>query len=175
MSSIKAPENPKKPTLGFSRHGFMRGVGLSGGVLSTGLLEQEAQAAPPAATVSGPAAVPITLRINGKSFNTSVEPRETLLDTMRNSLDLTAAKRVRDRGTCGDCTIIVSGKVMYSCTMLAIDSQGKEIETLEGISSKNHPIIAAFVANDAQQCGYCTPGFVVASKGFLDKHTNPTA
>ncbi|MEP6537658.1 MAG: (2Fe-2S)-binding protein [Bryobacteraceae bacterium] len=174
MSSIKDPENPKKPTTGFSRRGFMRGVGLSGGVLGTGLLEQEAIAAPPPAAVSGPAAVPITLQINGKAVKTSVEPRETLLDTMRNSLDLTAAKRVCDRGTCGACTVIVSGKVMYSCTILAIDAQGKEIETLEGISAKNHPIIAAFVANDAQQCGYCTPGFVVASKGFLDKHPAPT-
>lgn len=174
MSSIKDPENPQKTTSGFSRRGFMRGVGLSGGAIGAGLLEEEAQAAPPAASVSGPAAVPITLQINGKAVKISVEPRETLLDTMRNSLDLTAAKRVCDRGTCGACTIIVSGKVMYSCSMLAIDAQGKEIETLEGISAKNHPIIAAFVANDAQQCGYCTPGFVVASKGFLDRHPSPT-
>jgi xanthine dehydrogenase YagT iron-sulfur-binding subunit len=174
VSSTKDKENPKLPTSGFSRRGFIRGVGLSGGALGTGILEQEAQAAPPAANVSGPAAVPITLQINGKPFKTSVEPRETLLDTMRNNLDLTAAKRVCDRGTCGACTVIVSGKVMYSCTVLAIDAQGKEIQTLEGIAEKNHPIIAAFVANDAQQCGYCTPGFVVASKGFLDRHPNPT-
>ena len=95
---------------------------------------------------------------------------------MRNQLDLTAAKRVCDRGTCGACTVIVDGKAMYSCTVLAIDAQGKQIQTLEGIAQGRnpHPIVNAFVENDAQQCGYCTPGFVVASKAFLDRNPNPT-
>ena len=126
MSSNKDQRIPTKPTSGFSRRGFIRGVGLSGGALGTGLLEQEAQAAPAGTGVSGPAAVPITLQINGKPYKTSVEPRETLLDTMRNSLDLTAAKRVCDRGTCGACTVIMYGKAVYSCTVLAIDAQGKK-------------------------------------------------
>ena len=173
MSSKHDTEKPSKPESGFSRRGFIRGAGISGGVIGSGILTPEAEAAP-AATVSGPAAVPITLNINGKSLKATVEPRETLLDTMRNHLDLTAAKRVCDRGTCGACTVIMSGKVVYSCTVLAIDAQGKQIETLEGVAEKNHPIIQAFVNNDAQQCGYCTPGFVMASKGFLDKHPNPT-
>jgi xanthine dehydrogenase YagT iron-sulfur-binding subunit len=104
-----------------------------------------------------------------------VEPRETLLDTLRNKLDLTAAKRVCDRGTCGACTVIMSGKVVYSCTVLAIDAQGKQIQTLEGLSNgKPHPVSQAFVNNDAQQCGYCTPGFVMATKGFLDRNPHPT-
>jgi len=95
---------------------------------------------------------------------------------MRHRLGLTAAKRVCDRGTCGACTVIVDGKVMYSCTVLAIDAQARKIETLEGISAGRspHPVSVAFVNNDAQQCGYCTPGFVVASKNFLDHHPNPT-
>ena len=179
MSSFKEPENSTpveagKKKSGFSRRGFIRGVGLTGGAISTVVLEDEAVAAPP--NVAGPAAVPITLQINGKPYKTSVEPRETLLDTMRNNLDLTAAKRVCDRATCGACTVIMSNKVVYSCTVLAIDAQGKEIQTLEGISEGRnaHPIVAAFVNNDAQQCGYCTPGFVMASKGFLDRHPNPT-
>lgn len=104
----------------------------------------------------------------------TVEPRETLLDTMRNVLDLTAAKRVCDRATCGACTVMVNGKVNYACTLLAIDVQGKQIQTLEGIAAQKHPIVQAFVNNDAQQCGYCTPGMVVASKGLLDKNPNPT-
>lgn len=173
MSSKHDTEKPTKPESGFSRRGFIRGAGISGGVIGSGILSQEAEAAP-AASFSGPAAVPITLNINGKSLKATVEPRETLLDTMRNHLDLTAAKRVCDRGTCGACTVIMNGKVVYSCTVLAIDAQGKQIETLEGVAEKNHPIIQAFVNNDAQQCGYCTPGFVMASKGFLDKHPNPT-
>src|SRR5436189_5762654 len=95
-------ENRKKPASGFSRRGFIKGVGISGGALTTGILE-EAQAEPlaPPAGVAGPAAVPITLTINSKPYKATVEPRETLLDTMRNYLDLTAAKRVCDRGTCG--------------------------------------------------------------------------
>ena len=106
-----------------------------------------------------------------------VEPRETLLDVLRNKLDHTAAKRVCDRGTCGACTVILNNKAVYACTVLAIDAQGRDIQTLEGIAQtdKPHPIVAAFVNHDAQQCGYCTPGFVVASKAFLDRNPNPTA
>ena len=104
----------------------------------------------------------------------TVEPRVTLLDCMRQYMDLTAAKRVCDRGTCGACTVIVDSKVMYACTILAIDAQGRKIETLEGVAAKKHPIIQAFVNNDAQQCGYCTPGMVMASKGFLDRNPSPS-
>ena len=174
MSSKKHPEVPTGPKSRFSRRGFIQGVGIGTGSLGTGLLEKTAQAAP--AGVSGPGPVPVTLQINGKAVNLTVEPRVTLLDALRNYLDMTGAKKVCDRGTCGACTVIMAGKTVYSCTVLAIDAQGKNIETIEGISSGNklHPVSAAFVNNDAQQCGYCTPGFVMATKGFLDKHPNPT-
>jgi xanthine dehydrogenase YagT iron-sulfur-binding subunit len=178
VSSKKEPEQPQDkletPKKGrFSRRGFLTSVGVTSGALSTGLLETEAQAA---ATTQGPGEVPITLTINGKPYKVSVEPRATLCDTLRHRLELTAAKRVCDRGTCGACTVIVDGKSMYSCTLLAIDVQGRQITTLEGISSpaKLHPVSKAFWDNDAQQCGYCTPGFVMASKSFLDHHPNPT-
>jgi aerobic-type carbon monoxide dehydrogenase small subunit (CoxS/CutS family) len=100
----------------------------------------------------------------------------TLLDALRDELELTGAKRVCDRTTCGACTVIVNGKSVYSCTMLAIEAQGKDIETIEGLSEpgKLHPLQQAFVDNDAQQCGYCTPGFVMACKAFLDKNPNPS-
>lgn len=149
------------------------GVGASAvGILAT---TEEAQAQANVAAM-GPAAVPITLTVNGKPMKLNVEPRETLLDTLRNKLDHTGAKRVCDRGTCGACTMIVDNKVQYGCTILAIDAQGKKIETIESLTAngKVHPIVPAFVNNDAQQCGYCTPGFVMASKGFLDKNPNPT-
>jgi xanthine dehydrogenase YagT iron-sulfur-binding subunit len=174
---ILKSQSGKKPKNGTSRRGFLQGVGIGGGVLTTGLLEPAAQAdTAGAANVSGPGEVAVTLNINGKSCQVKVEPRETLLDTLRNKLDLTAAKRVCDRGTCGACTIIMNGKVVYSCTVLAIDAQGKQIQTLEGLSvnGKPHPVSQAFVNNDAQQCGYCTPGFVMAVKGFLDRHPHPT-
>ncbi len=160
---------------GFSRRGFLQGSGVAGSALT--LLEQEAQAqSVTAGQPVGPAEVPVTLNVNGKDLKVSVEPRETLLDTLRSKLDLTGAKRVCDRGTCGACTVIVNSRVVYACSVLAIDAQGKKIETIENLTagSKPHPVIPAFVEHDAQQCGYCTPGFVMAAKGFLDRNPNPT-
>ncbi|MDZ4796692.1 MAG: (2Fe-2S)-binding protein [Bryobacteraceae bacterium] len=159
----------------FSRRGFLQGVGATGGALGTGILTQEeAQAQTAKGVITGE--TPITLTINGKPYKTTVEARNTLLDVLRNNLDLTAAKRVCDRGTCGACTVIMEGKAVYACTVLAIEAQGRKIETLEGLSTGNtrHPLIDAFVNNDAQQCGYCTPGFVMASKAMLDRTPSPT-
>ena len=169
-----ASQKPGKKKSPVSRRGFLQGSGVGAGVLTAGMLATPEEAAAQAAATVSTAAVAITLNINGKMLKATVEPRITLLDCMRQYLDLTAAKRVCDRGTCGACTVIVDGKVMYGCTMLAIDAQGRKIETLEGIAAKKHPIIQSFVNNDAQQCGYCTPGMVVASKGFLDRNPNPT-
>jgi xanthine dehydrogenase YagT iron-sulfur-binding subunit len=179
----KPPDSPPatktplaaKAKSAFSRRGFIKGAGVAGGALSTGVLETPAEAAA-AGNAIGPDAVPITLKINGKPVNVTVEPRTTLLDAMRNNAGITGVKRVCDRATCGACTAIIDGKAVYSCTTLAIDAQGKNIETIEGFTSdtKMHPVSAAFVKHDAQQCGYCTPGFVVAAKNFLDRHPNPT-
>lgn len=175
----KDPQLEKQPSKkrksAFSRRGFLQGIGIGSGAVTTGLLESEAEAASTSGSFSGPGEVPITLNINGKAMKVAVEPRMTLLDTLRNKLDHTAAKRVCDRGTCGACTVIVNNRVVYSCTVLAIDAQGKQIQTLEGLSAngKPHPVSRAFVNNDAQQCGYCTPGFVMAVKGFLDRNPNP--
>ena len=169
----------KKPKKGFSRRDFItRGAGLA---ISTPVVATRAMAAPQGAAagvkVIGPEKVPITLRINGTRQSLSVEPRVTLLDALRNDLDFTGAKKVCDRATCGACTVIVGGKMVYSCSMLALEAQGKDITTVEGLAAdgKLAPIQAAFVENDAQQCGFCTPGFVVACKSFLDKNPNPTA
>ena len=176
MSSRKEPEPPAKPKSAFSRRGFIRGVGLGSGALGTALLEKEAAAAPAGAAVVGPAAVPITLNLNGKPVNVTVEPRVTLCDALRHHLDITGAKRVCDRATCGACTVIMNGKTVYSCTVLAIDAQGKSIQTIEGLApaDKLHPVSQAFWDNDAQQCGYCTPGFVMSCKGLLDENPNPS-
>jgi xanthine dehydrogenase YagT iron-sulfur-binding subunit len=93
---------------------------------------------------------------------------------LRNRLDLTGAKKVCDRGTCGACTVIVDGKPVYSCSMLAIEAQGREITTVEGLGTPTqmNAVQKAFVEHDAQQCGFCTPGFVVASTAFVRKHPN---
>jgi len=175
VSSKKDPDRSRQPKRGYSRRGFIQGVGIGSGALGAGLLDRAAEAAP-ATALAGPGPVPITLNINGKPVNLTVEPRVTLLDALRNRLDMTGAKRVCDRGTCGACTVLLNGKSVYACTVLAIDAQGKSIETIEGIAEpgKLHPVSAAFWNHDAQQCGYCTPGFVMAAKGFLAEHPNPT-
>jgi xanthine dehydrogenase YagT iron-sulfur-binding subunit len=173
----KPPDSPpaKKTKSAFSRRGFIKGAGVAGGALTTGVLETPAEAAAAGGAI-GPDAVSISLKINGKPVSLTVEPRTTRLDAMRNNAGITGVKRVCDRATCGACTAIINGKAVYSCTTLAIDAQGKDIETIEGFTSdtKMHPVSAAFVKHDAQQCGYCTPGFVVAAKNFLDRHPNPS-
>jgi aerobic-type carbon monoxide dehydrogenase small subunit (CoxS/CutS family) len=167
---------PEQPPQGFSRRDFLKGASV---VASTGLMvAPEAAAAAPehSSEILGPAAVPITLQVNGKPYSLSVEPRVTLLDALRNQLDLTGAKKVCDRGVCGACTVIMEGHPVYACNILAIEAEGRHIETIESLGTQGelHPVMAAFVNHDAQQCGFCTPGFVVACKAFLDKHPDPS-
>src|SRR5262245_60684806 len=125
--------------------------------------------------VHGPGPVPVALTVNGKHLTGTVEPRVTLLDALRERFDITGPKRVCDRAECGACTVLIDGRPVYSCTTLAIEAQGKEIVTPEGLGGgeRAHAVQSAFVNNDAQQCGFCTPGFTVATKAFLDK--NPRA
>ena len=160
---------------GISRRNFLKVSGIS---LTVPLVlgPRVVRAAGADVKVFGPGKVPITLTVNGKAMKAEVEPRVTLLDALRNEVDVTGPKRVCDRATCGACTVIIDGKPTYSCTVLAIEAQGRAITTAEGLmqGDKLHPIQQAFIDNDAQQCGFCTPGFVVACKAFLDKHPNPT-
>jgi xanthine dehydrogenase YagT iron-sulfur-binding subunit len=174
VSSNNESEKDKQAKSGFSRRSWLQSAGIGGGVVGSGVLEPEAEAQVAPKVLSGE--VEISLDINGRKRSVKVEPRTTLLDALRNRLDLTGAKRVCDRGTCGACTVSVNGKIVYGCSMLAVDAVGKNIQTIEGIAPAGqlHPVSAAFVKHDAQQCGYCTPGFVMAAKGFLDKHPNPT-
>jgi xanthine dehydrogenase YagT iron-sulfur-binding subunit len=165
----------------FSRREFIKGTGIASMAVSATVLlgDELAKAATPQTTGAkwlGPGAVPISLKINGKMHNLEVEPRVTLLDALRDRLDITGAKKVCDRGTCGACTMIVDGKAVYSCAMLAIEAQGQDILTIEGLAPEGqiHPLSQAFVDHDAQQCGFCTPGFVMACKAYLDQEPNPT-
>ncbi|HVR29196.1 MAG TPA: (2Fe-2S)-binding protein [Thermoanaerobaculia bacterium] len=165
---------------GFSRRDLLRG-GAAGAVVGSVVpraLQAEQAAADTAsgAALVGPGPVPMTFTINGRRYQAELEPRVTLLDALRNHLDLTGAKKVCDRATCGACTVLVSDQPVYSCTLLAIEAQGAPVTTIEGLGTPEqmHPIQASFVENDAQQCGYCTPGFVVACKAFLDANPNPS-
>ena len=161
---------------GYSRRDFFR-TGAAGAL--TGSLVAGAAstlAAVAADELAGPAPVSISFNVDGRNRSLEVEPRITLLDALRNDLDVTGAKRVCDRGTCGACTVLMDGKVVYACSVLAIAAQGSRIETVASIGSSTslHPIQAAFVEHDASQCGFCTPGFIVASKAVLDQHPQPS-
>jgi xanthine dehydrogenase YagT iron-sulfur-binding subunit len=114
--------------------------------------------------------VKLTLQVNGEEKTCTVEPRSTLLDTLRNRLDVTGPKRVCDRASCGACTTIIDGAPVYSCTTLAVACQGKKIETLEGFDTGEAGVPHAFHKHDGLMCGYCTPGFVTACKAYLDQN-----
>ncbi|HEX9944428.1 MAG TPA: 2Fe-2S iron-sulfur cluster-binding protein [Thermoanaerobaculia bacterium] len=176
-------ERDDPPGGGISRRDFLRGGAVAGALGSAGLLAGElveaARDAPrteAGVEIWGPGPVPVRLRINGKSHDLRVEPRTTLLDALREDLELTGAKRVCDRGTCGACTVLLGGKAVYACSVLAVDAQRQPIQTIEGLGGPErlHPLQAAFVENDAQQCGFCTPGFVMAAKALLDRNPNPS-
>jgi aerobic-type carbon monoxide dehydrogenase small subunit (CoxS/CutS family) len=117
----------------------------------------------------------IKLTINGQTYELQVEPEWTLYYLIHDRLGLTGAKMFCDRGACGSCTVIMDGRPILSCMTLAIECDGKTMETVEGIAAANHPLIEAYVKHHCMQCGYCTPGFVVTAKALLDKNPNPTA
>ncbi|MCH2381525.1 MAG: (2Fe-2S)-binding protein [Pedosphaera sp.] len=175
--SMTADEKTNMQGKGLSRRGFLKGVGAGGAVatIATGCSTIDRDGVV-SLTPRGPENTPITLNINGRRRKLEVEPRVTLLDALRNRLDLTGAKKVCDRGTCGSCTVLVDGEPAYSCSMLAVEAAGRKITTVEGLGSPEqmNAVQEAFVENDAQQCGFCTPGFVVACTSVLDKNPDAT-
>ena len=146
---------------------------LATAVTTVAAPDADAQTGP---RVVGPGDVPVTLMVNGTRVDLKIEPRVTLLDAIRNRADLTGNKRVCDRGTCGACTMIVDGRTVYACSTLAIEVQGKQIRTVDGLSTGAalHPVQQAFCDVDALMCGFCTPGFVVATVAVLEKYPNAT-
>ena len=174
MKEDDAPKSDQGP--GLSRRDFMKisGVGVAVPLV---LGPTVVHAAGKEVAVFGPGKAPIALMVNGKKLTAELEPRVTLLDALRDNFNLTGAKRVCDRGTCGACTVLLDGKPVYACSVLAIDAQGKKVTTIEGLAESDAltPVMQAFVDHDAQQCGFCTPGFVVATTHFLQQNANPTA
>jgi xanthine dehydrogenase YagT iron-sulfur-binding subunit len=169
------PGKPEGESVGVSRRDFLKIGGITVAVpLVAGPRVVEAAGAP--VKVYGPGKVPIELTVNGRKHPLQLEPRVTLLDALRDHLDLTGAKRVCDRGECGACTVLMDNKPVYACSVLAIDVQGKKVATVESFTAtgKLTPLQQAFVDNDASQCGFCTPGFVVASHALLQEHPKPT-
>jgi aerobic-type carbon monoxide dehydrogenase small subunit (CoxS/CutS family) len=163
---------------GLSRRQFIKGLG--GGVVGTATLISTIssckvqEAGLHGAVVRGPDEVEIVLKINGKEHKVKLEPRVTLLDALRDRLNHTGTKRVCNRGECGACTIILNGRTVLACSMLAVDADDAEIETIEGLAKGDdlHPLQESFIKHDAMQCGFCTPGFVISGISLI--RSNPT-
>ena len=132
---------------------------------------------PKAPQFVGPGAVDVAFDVNGDSVSVHVPPHRTLLDTLRETLGLTGAKRVCDEGTCGACTVLLDGQPVYSCMTLAVACAGRSVETVEGLSTEHglHPVQAAFIEHDAFQCGFCTPGQIMSCVALLRANASPTA
>ncbi len=174
------PQSDKRGS-GLSRRGFLKGVGAvaataGGADALLGRIPETAAAETDNKIVSG--SVPIVLTINGQSRPVTVEPRTTLLSALRDRLEpaITGPKLVCDAGTCGACTMLLEGKPVYGCSVLAIDAVGKKITTVEGIGTPDHlsPVQAAFVEKDGMMCGYCTSGFITTITALIRDNPNPT-
>jgi aerobic-type carbon monoxide dehydrogenase small subunit (CoxS/CutS family) len=173
MARRPSPPDDDSATPAFSRRSFLKTAGVGAAATTVVGVAAKSQSAP---VILGPDAVTLTLKVNGAARPVTVEPRVTLLDALRNHLDLTGAKQICDRGGCGGCTVLLDGEPVKSCLMLAADAEGHEITTVEGLGTpeKMSPVQQAFVEKDALQCGFCTPGFVVAATAFLAKNPDPT-
>jgi len=118
----------------------------------------------------------VTTSVNGETFEFLAESRETLLDCLRNHLDLTGAKEGCGTGDCGACSVVVDGTLVCSCLMLGVEAEGKSIETIEGMADGNelHPLQRKFIEHAALQCGICTPGILVAARNLLEQNPDPS-
>ncbi len=168
---------------GTSRRSFLKGMGIVAGAAAVlpGVGESRARAqseeeSSPDVDFTGSGERQITLKINGAPMSVTVEPRTTLLDALREKLHITGAKEVCDRGSCGCCSVLLDGKAITSCMMLAVDAVDREIMTVEGIAEdpRYENLVEAFCEYDGAQCGYCIPGFVVRSAELLAEIPNPS-
>src|SRR5258708_11691899 len=179
MCDSAMSDSNSKDGLSISRRSFLKSFGTSAAVAATAQVDAVAAELAKANSekVYGPESVPITLNVNGKPLKLEVEPRVTLLEALRNHSNLTGAKEVCDRATCGACTVLFDDKPIYSCSKLAIEAQGHAITTIEGLSQngKLSPVQQAFVEQDALMCGFCTPGFVMSVTALLKRNPQPTA
>jgi xanthine dehydrogenase YagT iron-sulfur-binding subunit len=177
-SSHPTTEDQKRSGSGFNRRDFLKGSGaaVAATAMATAVQETIAQDNAKAQAVVAARPVALELQINGKTQTVTVEPRVTLLDVLRNDLNLTGAKEVCTTTNCGSCTVIIDGKPALACSKFAVELVGKKITTVEGLNSgpEVDEVVKCFVKHDASQCGYCTPGFVVATRAFLDANPGAT-
>lgn len=182
--SVSGEPGGPPPLPAVTRRSFLKSAGVSaaattlaaGADARTEAWRRHTGADEPAPAVVGPGPVSITLNVNDQPMPVTIEPATTLLDALRLKLNLTGSKEICDRGSCGGCTVLVDGKVVNSCLMLALDAEGARITTVEGLARDGRldPVQESFIRHDALQCGYCTPGLVVACRGLLNEHPKPT-
>lgn len=167
----------------WTRRNFLKGVGVAAVSAETVLAEATKAVEPPAPAADAintpiEGDVRITLTVNGQARPVTVEPRTTLLSALRDRLDppINGPKLVCNEATCGGCTVLLDGKPVYGCSVLACDVTGRKITTVEGLGTPDHmnPVQAAFVEKDAMMCGFCTPGFVTTISALLSRNPNPT-
>jgi xanthine dehydrogenase YagT iron-sulfur-binding subunit len=167
----------KRSGPGFNRRQFLKGSGaaVAASAVATGVYE-EATAAEPASRVIPAEPTNVTLNVNGQDHTLKLEPRVTLLHALRNDLNLTGTKDVEDGSAIGADTVLLDGKAVHSGTILAHECVGKKIRTVESLRKGDQvdDVIAGFVKHDGLQCGYCTPGFVMATRAALDKKPDAT-
>ena len=173
-------KNPEPENFGaHSRRTFLKSLGTVAATAATAQVQSVAAELEKANAekIIGPNAVPVTLKVNGEKLKLMLEPRVTLLDALRNYSSLTGAKEGCDRAVCGACTVLLGDTPVYSCQKLAIEAQGDEITTVEGLAKneKLTKVQQAFLDKDALQCGYCTPGFVMSVTALLKKNPRPNA
>jgi xanthine dehydrogenase YagT iron-sulfur-binding subunit len=161
-----------------TRREFLTGGALVGTALASGsLLPSPASGVEPLVTATpGVPALPVQLLVNGQTHSLALEPRVTLLDALREHLQLTGTKKGCDLGQCGACTVLVDGRRVNSCLTLAVMVQGRPITTVEGLATGDslHPVQAAFLSHDGFQCGYCTPGQIMSAVAMLKEPWGPT-
>lgn len=168
-------ENKNRSGPGFNRRDFLRGSGAAVAATALATAGQEADGAVTLkANVLAAKAGAVTLKVNGKTHKLMLEPRTTLLDVLRNDLNLSGCKDVDDRNADGADTVMIDGKAVLAGARLAVEVQGKDIRTVESLRQGDEvdPVVAGFVKHDAMQCGFCTPGFVAATRAFLNKKPN---
>ena len=171
-------ESVPKNGSGFNRRDFLSGSGAAVAATALATSEQGASAQDSTTKKSVKSSAPqdVTLNVNGKDHTVKIEPRVTLLDTLRDDLNLTGCKDVCDTTNCGACTVLIDGKPTYACARLAVECVGKKVTTVESLSAggKTDPVVSCFIKHDASQCGFCTPGFVMATKAFCEKNPGAT-
>lgn len=170
--------NDKSKPKTFSRRNFLKGVGsgVVGSYMVVPGLSNISKKIIEETENEGNGKERLALKVNGKKVSVLVEPRTTLIEVLRDRLKLTGTKLVCNQGECGGCTVLLDGKAVYSCHLLALDAAGKEVTTIEGLltGEKLHPIQEAFVEHDGLQCGFCTPGQIMAAQALLLKNPKPT-